>query len=169
MKDYDNLILVTPTYGVGELQPHWQKQYETLSKMDFHGKVVGLIGLGNQFAFGESFVGALRVLYDVIIKNGGKVVGFVSDKEYSHEETTSVIDGNFVGLPIDEINQGSKTPQRIISWLEVVKKNEIDEKSICIKTDALFYFVSSFNVLSIFLAFLSISFKRNSKEFNNQN
>ena len=56
MKDYDNLILVTPTYGVGELQPHWQKQYETLSKMDFHGKVVGLIGLGNQFAFGESFV-----------------------------------------------------------------------------------------------------------------
>ncbi|AVQ16523.1 flavodoxin [Fusobacterium gonidiaformans] len=122
MKDYDNLILVTPTYGVGELQPHWQKQYETLSKMDFHGKVVGLIGLGNQFAFGESFVGALRVLYDVIIKNGGKVVGFVSDKEYSHEETTSVIDGNFVGLPIDEINQGSKTPQRIISWLEVVKK-----------------------------------------------
>lgn len=122
MKDYDNLILVTPTYGVGELQPHWQKQYETLSKMDFHGKVVGLIGLGNQFAFGESFVGALRVLYDVIVKNGGKVVGFVSDKEYSHEETTSVIDGNFVGLPIDEINQGSKTPQRIISWLEVVKK-----------------------------------------------
>lgn len=122
MKDYDNLILVTPTYGVGELQPHWQKQYETLSKMDFHGKVVGLIGLGNQFAFGESFVGAIRVLYDVIIKNGGKVVGFVSDKEYSHEETTSVIDGNFVGLPIDEINQGSKTPQRIISWLEVVKK-----------------------------------------------
>ena len=122
MKDYDNLILVTPTYGVGELQPHWQKQYETLSKMDFHGKVVGLIGLGNQFAFGESFVGALRVLYDVIVKNGGKVVGFVSDKEYSHEETTSVIDGNFVDLPIDETNQGSKTPQRIISWLEVVKK-----------------------------------------------
>ncbi|KDE63153.1 flavodoxin [Fusobacterium necrophorum] len=122
MKDYENLILITPTYGVGELQPHWQKQYDVLSKIDFHGKVVGLIGLGNQFAFGESFVGALRVLYDVVNKNGGKVVGFVSDKEYSHEETTAVIDGNFVGLPIDETNQGSKTPQRIISWLEVVKK-----------------------------------------------
>lgn len=122
MKDYENLILITPTYGVGELQPHWQKQYDVLSQIDFHGKVVGLIGLGNQFAFGESFVGALRVLYDIVSKNGGKVVGFVSDKEYSHEETTAVIDGNFVGLPIDETNQGSKTPQRIISWLELIKK-----------------------------------------------
>lgn len=122
MENYENLILVTPTYGVGELQPHWQKHYEEFSKIDFSGKIVGLIGLGNQFAFGESFVGSLRVLYEIIVKNGGKVVGFVSDKEYSHEETTSVIDGNFVGLPIDETNQGSKTPERIMSWLELVKK-----------------------------------------------
>lgn len=122
LKDYENLILVTPTYGVGELQPHWQKQLAELSNIDFSGKVVGLIGLGNQFAFGESFVGSLRILYDVVVKNGGKVVGFVSDKDYSHEETTSVIDGHFVGLPIDETNQGSKTPARIISWLEEVKK-----------------------------------------------
>lgn len=119
---YENLILVTPTYGVGELQAYWQQRYEELQKMDFTGKVVALIGLGNQFAFGESFVGGLRVLYDVIVKNGGKVVGMIPEKEYSHEETTAVINGYFVGLPLDETNEGSKTPKRIMTWLEEIKK-----------------------------------------------
>ena len=46
--------------------------------IDFTGKIVAIAGLGNQFAFGESYVGAMKVLYDVVVKNGGKVTGFTS-------------------------------------------------------------------------------------------
>ena len=60
LSEYENLILVTPTYGVGELQADWENVYDEFCKIDFTGKVVGLIGLGNQYAFGESFVGGIR-------------------------------------------------------------------------------------------------------------
>ena len=121
MSDYENLILVTPTYGVGELQVHWAKIADKMKTIDFTGKAVGLIGLGNQFAFGESFVGAIRVLYDIVTKNGGKVVGFTSTEGYRFEESEAVIDGKFVGLAIDEGNQGDYTPEKIEKWLEEIK------------------------------------------------
>ena len=91
LSEYENLILVTPTYGVGELQTDWENVYDEFCKIDFTGKVVGLIGLGNQYAFGESFVGGIKVLYDVVINNGGKVVGFTSTEGYHYEESEAVI------------------------------------------------------------------------------
>ncbi|WP_300341290.1 flavodoxin [Fusobacterium sp.] len=118
--DYENLILITPTYGVGELQADWENVFDEFSKVDFSGKVVGLIGLGNQYAFGESFVGSIKVLYDVVTNNGGKVVGFTSTEGYHYEESEAVIDDQFVGLAIDEGNQGDHTPDKIKSWIEEI-------------------------------------------------
>ncbi|MGL4904997.1 MAG: flavodoxin domain-containing protein, partial [Cetobacterium sp.] len=92
MSQLENLILVSPTYGVGELQKNWENVYEEFKNIDFSGKVVGIVGVGNQFAFGESYVGAMRKLYDVVEKNKGKVVGFTSTEGYKYEETEAVID-----------------------------------------------------------------------------
>ena len=121
LAEYENLILITPTYGVGELQADWENVYDDLCKIDFSGKVVGLIGLGNQYAFGESFVGSIKVLYDVVTNNGGKVVGFTSTEGYHYEESDAVIDDQFVGLAIDEGNQGDYTPEKIEKWIAQVK------------------------------------------------
>ena len=74
IENYENLIFVTPTYQVGEAHAAWMNNLKKLEEIDFTGKVVGLVGLGNQFAFGESFCGGIRHLYDVIVKKGGKVV-----------------------------------------------------------------------------------------------
>lgn len=123
ISDFENLILITPTYGVGELQVHWNKVVNELENVDFSNKVVGLIGLGNQYAFGESFVGGLRVLYDIITKNGGKVVGLTSTEGYHYEESEAIVDNKFVGLPLDETNQGDYTPERIEKWIAEVKKS----------------------------------------------
>lgn len=123
MSEFDNLIFIMPTYGVGELQVNWNKAFNQLEKIDFTNKVVGLIGLGNQYAFGESFVGGLRILYDIVIKNGGKVVGLTSTDGYHFEESQAIIDDKFVGLPLDETNQSDYTPERIESWLSEVKKS----------------------------------------------
>lgn len=121
LSEYENLILITPTYGVGELQADWENIFEEFSKIDFSDKVVGIIGLGSQYAFGESFVGGMKVLYDVIINNGGKVVGFTSTEGYHYEESESVIDNKFIGLAIDEGNQGDYTPERIENWVVQIK------------------------------------------------
>ena len=108
IENFENLIFVTPTYQVGEI--------------DFTGKVVGLVGLGNQFAFGESFCGGIRHLYDVIVKKGGKVVGFTSTDGYHYEETSIIENGKFIGLALDEENQPSLTPKRIGDWIAEIKK-----------------------------------------------
>ncbi|WP_410209004.1 flavodoxin [Fusobacterium sp.] len=121
LSDYENLILITPTYGVGELQVHWSKVADQLRNTDFTGKKVGLIGLGNQFAFGESFIGAIKILYDIVTANGGEVVGFTSTDGYQFQESEAIVGGKFVGLAIDEGNQGDYTPERIENWLNQIK------------------------------------------------
>lgn len=121
LKDFENLILISPTYGVGELQKDWANAYEDLKTTDFNGKVVGIVGLGNQYAFGESFVGAMKHLYDAVISQGGTVVGFTSIEGYHYEECEAVINDKFVGLALDESNQDDDTPDRIQAWLEEIK------------------------------------------------
>ncbi|MGL5377216.1 MAG: flavodoxin [Cetobacterium sp.] len=121
MSQLENLILVSPTYGVGELQKNWENVYEEFKNIDFSGKVVGIVGVGNQFAFGESYVGAMRKLYDVVEKNKGKIVGFTSTEGYKYEETEAVIDNMFIGLALDESNQDNETPDRIKAWIEEIK------------------------------------------------
>lgn len=122
MPEFKNLILLTPTYGVGEVQEDWANVMSQFEKIDFTGKKVAIAGLGNQFAFGESFVGGMRVLYDVVVKNGGEVIGFTSTEGYKYEESEAVIGNQFVGLAIDENNQEDETPERIMEWVSELKK-----------------------------------------------
>lgn len=68
IENFENLIFVTPTYQVGEAHVAWMNNLKKLEEIDFTGKVVGLVGLENQFAFGKSFCGGIRHLYDVVLK-----------------------------------------------------------------------------------------------------
>ncbi|THB63126.1 MAG: hypothetical protein D6B27_12765 [Gammaproteobacteria bacterium] len=65
----------------------------------------------------------MRDIYDVITANGGNVIGRCDDNgEYDYCESRSVVDGKFVGLPLDEDNQSNMTKTRVISWLEQISK-----------------------------------------------
>lgn len=121
IEEYDNLILVSPTYGVGELQSDWENVFPQFKNIDFTNKTVAIVGLGNQYAFGESFVGAMKILYDAVTSQGGTVIGFTPDEGYHYEETEAVINGQFIGLALDEANQDDDTPDRIAAWLEEIK------------------------------------------------
>ncbi len=123
MASFDNLIFVTPTYGVGELQDDWLNVLPELQKINFENKVIGLVGLGNQLAFGETFVGAMRTLYNIIINSNGKVIGFTSSSGYKHKESHAEINKNFVGLVLDEENDQDETPDRIKNWINTIKKD----------------------------------------------
>ncbi len=121
ISNFSNLILITPTYGFGELEAHWESVINELKSVDLSKKVVGLVGLGNQTTFGESFVGSLKILYDIVIKNGGKVIGTTSTLGYHFEDCEALINNKFMGLVLDEENQDDMTPDRIFEWLEDIK------------------------------------------------
>jgi flavodoxin I len=121
MTSYDNLILAVPSYGVGELQEDWEKIFSQFKSIDFSGKTVALIGVGNQTTFGETFVGAIKILYDTVMAKGGKLIGLTSTEGYFFEECDALVDGNFMGLVLDEENQDDLTPDRIYDWIEEIK------------------------------------------------
>ena len=41
---------------------------------------------------------------------------------YTFDSSIAVVDGKFVGLPLDEVNEDSKTDERISAWAEQVKQ-----------------------------------------------
>ena len=53
----------------------------------------------------------------------GKIVGAVSADGYSYSSSIAIIDGKFVGLALDDVNESGKTEERINSWVEEIKKN----------------------------------------------
>jgi len=118
-----NLILGTSTWGEGDLQSDWEDFIDELDSIDFSGKKVALFGLGDQDGYGDSFVGAMSLLYEKVKEKGATIVGGgVSTDGYDFEESEAVIDGTFVGLPIDEDNQSDLTEERIDNWTTQIQK-----------------------------------------------
>ncbi len=120
---YDYLLLGCSTWGAGELQNDWREPLFDIEieKPDFSGKTIALFGPGDCEGHSKHFVGALGILYDQFKALGANLVGAVSTKDYSFEKSTSIRDGKFVGLPLDEINESDKTDQRIDDWLTLLK------------------------------------------------
>lgn len=118
--EYKNLILATPTYGSGDMQGDWEKFLETLKPEDFSNKVVALVGLGDQDTYGDTFCDGLFPIYEMVCKEG-KMIGFTKTEGYEYEESRSVINGQFIGLILDEDNQEELSEQRIKEWVQSLK------------------------------------------------
>ena len=59
----DNLILAIPTWDVGQLQSDWWAFFPKLDSIDFHGKKVAFIGIGDQYGYPDTFLDAMGDLY----------------------------------------------------------------------------------------------------------
>ena len=120
-ENYDFVILATSTWGMGELQDEWIDGIEKLKNLNLSGKKVALIGVGDQEGFGDTFVDAIGIIYDEIKDKGITLVGKTSTDGYNFSSSRAVEDGEFLGLIIDENNQGELTEERINSWIEKVR------------------------------------------------
>ncbi|MEB3355839.1 MAG: flavodoxin [Synechococcales bacterium] len=120
---YDYLLIGCSTWGAGELQNDWREPLFDIEieKPDFTGKTIAVFGPGDCEDHGKHFVGALGILHDQFKALGAKMVGAVSTEGYSFNKSSSIRDGKFVGLPLDEVNESEKTDQRIADWLELLK------------------------------------------------
>ena len=108
---YDILLLGTSTWGDGELQDDWYDAIKTVKTADLNGKIVALFGCGDSESYCDTFC------------DGCTFVGAVPADEYSYSSSIAVIDGKFVGLALDDVNESGKTEERINNWIEEIKKN----------------------------------------------
>lgn len=115
---FELIILGTSTWREAGLQYDWDFFLDLLDEVDFSSKKVAIYGLGDQKNYPAHFADAMRVLYDKVIERGASVVGAWPVDGYRFEASKAVIDGKFLGLVIDELNQHSLTASRIEEWVK---------------------------------------------------
>lgn len=121
IKDYTNLILGTNTWGYGDLQDDWEGVRAILEKVDFTAKKVAIYSTGDAEGYSDTFVDSIGILGEIVEKNGGTLVGFTSTETYEFSDSKGLRDGMFMGLAIDDNNQGNLTKDRVNKWVEQIK------------------------------------------------
>lgn len=124
---FDIIMIGLSTWYDGELQSNFDEFFDDFNTIDFSGKVVALYGLGDQVGYPEFFVDSLGILGEVILNNGGKIVGMWPREGYDFDESKGLYnDELFYGLPLDFENQMDMTQPRIEAWLKQVE-NELKD------------------------------------------
>ena len=121
IEKYKYLLLGTSTTGIGDLQEDWEAFLDSFANIDFSGKKVAIFGLGDSSSYSTSFVGSMKHIYDAI-EGKVEIVGAVPDEGYTYDESMSVQDGVWVGLPLDEENEYDLTEERLSNWVETLKQ-----------------------------------------------
>ena len=121
MQPYDYLILACPTWEIGQLQEDWDSFVDELDNVDFTGKKVAYVGLGDADGYPDTFIDAPGIIHERIKDKGFSVVGWWPTDGYNFEASKSVYDGKFLGLVIDEDNQKDLTAGRIEKWVGMIK------------------------------------------------
>ena len=120
LEEADTIILGSSTWGGGELQDDWFDGVKTVRQADLSGKKVAIFGCGDSASYSGSFCDAMKELYDAAIEAGAEVVGSVSVDGYTFDDSAAVVDGRFVGLPLDDVNEDDKSEARIDAWLPTI-------------------------------------------------
>lgn len=121
MEQYDYMILACPTWDIGVLQEDWDSFVDEIEDVDWGGKTVAYLGLGDADGYPDTFVDAPGIIHERIADSGVKVMGMWPTDGYDFEESKSVVDGKFLGLIIDEDNQSDLTDERVATWVAQLK------------------------------------------------
>lgn len=126
LEKYDKIIFGISTVGKETWDSNysntdWSKFFPNISKVDYSGKTVAIFGLGDHITYSGYFVNAMGVLAKELMKNGATIVGQVDPSGYEFDESEAVIDGKFIGLPIDEDFEPELTDERVANWVKTIK------------------------------------------------
>ncbi len=119
---YSHIILGIPTWDYGELQEDWENLWPRLQEVDWRDKTVALYGLGDQVGYPLWFQDALGYLWAKIAKLGARTVGLWPADNYNFTESRALTADHrhFVGLALDEENQGHLSSARITRWCDQI-------------------------------------------------
>jgi flavodoxin I len=118
---YANVMLACPTWEIGQLQEDWESFVDELGDVDWSGKKVTYVGLGDADGYPDTFLDALGIIHDRIKDKGAAFVGAWPTDGYNFEASKGVVNGKFLGLAIDEDNQKDQTAARIDKWVAQLK------------------------------------------------
>jgi len=118
---YDTIIFGASTWEIGELQEDWETFIDVLDDVDFSGKKVSYIGLGDADGYPDTFVDAIGMIHEKIADSGAEFFGAWPTEDYEFDESKGVVDGKFLGLVIDEDNESDKTDDRVAAWVAQIK------------------------------------------------
>jgi len=99
----------------------WDVFLPEVEKVDYSNKVIAMFGLGDQITYDLHFVDALGVVANKIIPKGAKIIGSVETEGYEFRESLALVDGKFIGLPVNEDFEPELTDERINNWVDKIK------------------------------------------------
>lgn len=123
---YDALIIGAPTHNTladkYRSDTGWDDIIDEVREIDLTGKKVAVFGLGDSNCYPEGFCDAMEELHNVFQSAGASMLGYVDSSGYEHSESKSDIDGKFIGLPLDEMNEDDLTKDRLKAWISQLKE-----------------------------------------------
>ncbi len=120
-QENDNFILSAPTWFDGELPNYWDEFVPELEEMDLKNKTFAVFGLGDQKGYPENFCDAIGILVEILEKCGATIIGKIPAEGYTFESSRAQRGNIFVGLPLDQENQGRLTSERVNKWVTQLK------------------------------------------------
>jgi len=112
----DLLILGASTWGYGDLQDDWDRHLGLIASAAGTFPRVALFGTGDADEHGDTFVDALGILWEALAPLGVTLLGTWPTEGYAFAASRALVDGRFVGLPLDEDNQPELSEGRISAW-----------------------------------------------------
>ncbi len=100
----------------------WSKFFPVVSEFDFTGKKIAIFGLGDHITYAYHFVDSMGLLAKTILNKGGKIYGSVSTDGYTFQDSDAIVDGRFIGLPVDEDFESELTEERVTNWINFLMK-----------------------------------------------
>lgn len=128
IEKYDKIIFGLSTVGKDTWDSSfsnndWGRFLPEIGKVDYSNKSVAVFGLGDHVTYAHGFVDHIGLLGKELMANGAVLVGQVSTEGYEFDESEAVVDGKFLGLPVDEDFEPEMTDERVASWVEQIRSD----------------------------------------------
>lgn len=122
---YSKIIFGISTIGKDTWQQKfdnndWSKFWPVVTSFDFTGKRIAIFGLGDHITYAYHFVDSMGLLGKAVIKQGGEIFGQVSTEGYTFQDSEAIVDGQFIGLPVDEDFESELTEERVSAWINTL-------------------------------------------------
>lgn len=121
MEQYTNIIFGCSTLEIGELEYDFEDFMPEIEKVNFSGKKIAIFGLGDQESYPDSFADSIGIIYEALEGKGCEIVGKITTDGYNYDESRGEVDGQLMGLALDDDNQGDLTDKRIKDWVVQLK------------------------------------------------
>ena len=117
----ETIVLGCPAMGAEVLEECEFEPFIEETADKYSGKKVALFGLGDSSSYSDTFANGMGQLYNAI-KDNAEIVGSVSTEGYTFDDSEAVVDGQFVGLAIDDDNEFDQTDSRVDAWVNDLKQ-----------------------------------------------